>query len=175
MESINRKNYQHRNLSFPKWPKWESKPLWLNWENFSFSVAVLVMLLFTYTAISKALDYDKFVFQMRLVPAPLMHQLAPVIGWSLPVVEFIISVFLIIERFRKYALYAALLLMVAFEVYIILMLSSGLDLPCTCGGLISQMSWPVHLLFNGVIILLLALAVTFHNNKYENFYKDKNN
>lgn len=165
MESISRNNYQNRYLSFLKWPKWESKPLWLNWENFSFVVAVLVMLLFTYTAVSKALDYNKFVFQMRLVPVPLMHNLAPIIGWSLPIVELTISVFLLTERFRQHALKAALLLMVAFEVYIILMLASGLDLPCTCGGLISKMSWPVHLIFNGVIILLLALAVTFQDGK----------
>ena len=113
----------------------------------------LVILLFSYTALSKLLDLEKFVFQMRLAPFPLMYPMAPVLGWLVPAVELMIVTGLLVKRFRIRALYAAVLLLLLFEVYIMTMLASGLHLPCTCGGIISKMSWKQHLAFNALFML----------------------
>jgi len=126
---------------------------------------VLLCLLFVYTSASKFLDYDKFVFQMRLAPVPFMKILAPFLGWSLPIVEFILATALAVGMFipdiKIKALKASMFLLIAFEIYIAIMLLSGSHLPCTCGGIISTMGWKQHLLFNAFFILAAFLSIKY--------------
>ena len=116
------------------------------------TITTLFVLLFAYTATSKFLDYSLFVFQMRLAPLPMMILLAPILGWLMPFIELIIAVSLLFGRFRLNALYASVILLLIFDFYIVGMLLSHQHLPCTCGGIISMMSWKQHLIFNGVFI-----------------------
>jgi putative oxidoreductase len=131
---------------------------------------VLVMLLFLYTATSKILDFDKFVFQMRLAPILLIKPLAPILGWMVPTIELLIVVFLTIgffyPGFKKIGVYATVILLTTFEIYIITMLLSGSQLPCTCGGIISQMGWKQHLFFNAFFIIggIIEMKYSKKNN-----------
>ena len=120
----------------------------------------LLILLFTYTAVSKFLDHYRFVFQMRLAPLPLMKSLAPVLGWLMPAMESLTVLGLLIPVYRLKALYASVILLCSFEIYITGMLLSGLELPCTCGGIISRMSWGQHLVFNAVFIGIGFMAIS---------------
>jgi hypothetical protein len=126
-------------------------------------VSILLLLLFAYTATSKMLDYDKFVFQMKLAPLPLMQWAAPTLGWLMPLIELIIAGMLVIGLlhypYRLTGIYAALILLIVFEIYISFMLLSGKNLPCTCGGIISKMTWTQHLIFNGLFIIISTLAI----------------
>jgi len=126
---------------------------------------ILLCLLFVYTSASKFLDYDKFVFQMRLAPVPLMKIAAPVLGWLVPAIEFLIAVALAVGIFissvKIKALYVSVILLLAFEVYISIMLLSGSHLPCTCGGIISKMGWKQHLFFNAFFILTGFLSIRY--------------
>ncbi|MES2060462.1 MAG: MauE/DoxX family redox-associated membrane protein [Bacteroidota bacterium] len=126
---------------------------------------LLLCLLFVYTSASKFLDNDKFVFQMRLAPVPLMKIAAPVLGWLVPAVEFTLSIVLAVGMFvpsiKIKALKASAFLLVAFEIYIIIMLLSGSHLPCTCGGIISTMGWKQHLFFNAFFILAAYFSIKY--------------
>ena len=126
---------------------------------------ILLCLLFVYTSASKFLDYDKFVFQMRLAPVPLMEIVAPLLGWLIPSIEFAIAIALAVGMFissiKVKALYASLIMLLAFEVYISIMLLSGSHLPCTCGGIISKMGWKQHLFFNAFFILTGFLSIRY--------------
>jgi putative oxidoreductase len=119
----------------------------------------LIALLFAYTAVSKFLDYEKFVFQMKLAPLPLMKTMAPILGVLMPVTELIIAVMLLFNGYRVKMLYATIGLLIAFELYISGMILSGRHLPCTCGGIISKMGWGQHLLFNLLFILISMTAI----------------
>ena len=125
--------------------------------------SVLLILLFVYTSTSKFLDYDKFVFQMRLAPVPLMKILAPPLGWSVPTIEIIIAMALASGFFypaiQMKGIYASVILLSIFEIYIAIMLLSGSHLPCTCGGIISQMGWKQHLFFNVFFIIGGILSI----------------
>ncbi|MEO9172896.1 MAG: MauE/DoxX family redox-associated membrane protein [Mucilaginibacter sp.] len=126
---------------------------------------LLLCLLFVYTATSKFLDYDKFVFQMRLAPVPLMKPIAPVLGWLIPAVEFILAVALamgiFIPAIKIKAIQVSAFLLVGFEIYIAIMLLSGSRLPCTCGGIISTMGWKQHLFFNAFFIVTAILSIKY--------------
>ncbi|MDP9079028.1 MAG: hypothetical protein M3O71_16490 [Bacteroidota bacterium] len=128
-------------------------------------VPILLILLFVYTATSKFLDYNKFVFQMRLAPVPLMKILAPVLGYFVPTIEMIIAISLATGFFNSSmmlkGLYASVILLLIFEIYISIMLLSGSNLPCTCGGIISQMGWKQHLFFNSFFIIGGIVTIRF--------------
>ena len=121
--------------------------------------AALLLLLFSYAAISKLLDYHRFVFQMKLAPLPLMKMMAPLFGWLLPMMEGLVVFALFFTRYRLKGLYAAVTLLLVFEIYITGMLLSGLDLPCTCGGIISKLSWKQHLVFNALFIIIGIIPI----------------
>jgi len=127
-------------------------------------IAVLLVLLFSYTAASKLLEHARFLFQLRRSPLPQMVTFAELLSWSVPVLETAIAVILIVgiitARFLNKGLWISLILISSFEIYITAMFFSGKDLPCACGGIISLMSWKGHMIFNGLTIMLIALALT---------------
>lgn len=133
----------------------------LSANSLQLTAAVILIVLFGYTAISKILAYDKFVFQLRLVQMPIVALLAPVIGVLVPTVEMIIVWMLCKDNLRIKGLYASFLLLLVFEIYITIMLLSGEKLPCTCGGIISQMSWKTHLVFNAVFMIISILPTIY--------------
>lgn len=124
----------------------------------------LLVLLFSYTAFSKLLEHDKFIFQMNLSPFPLMPDFAVPLAWILPQVELVIVVLLLYPVYHRAGLIASIALLLVFEIYIAGMMFSGLKLPCTCGGIISKMSWGAHLAFNAFFILFACLE--YHLNIY---------
>lgn len=128
-------------------------------ENLINLIAAIFILLFSYTAVSKFQDYERFVFQMRLAPLPLMNTIAPVLGVITPILESIIVLLLLFRNTRALGIYSSLILMLLFEIYVGGMLATGKNLPCTCGGIISSMSWKVHFAFNALFILIGAFGV----------------
>jgi putative oxidoreductase len=127
--------------------------------NIGFTCSLLLIMLFTYTALSKLLEQDIFVFQMKLSPVKFMAQWAAILGWLVPLAELFIVGLLLIKDFRTTGLYLSFFLLLAFEIYISAMLLSGLSLPCTCGGVISRLGWKGHLLFNAAFMLVAALPI----------------
>jgi len=120
-------------------------------------IALLFVVLFLYTGISKLMDYDITKEQIALSPL-----LAPIASWTviaLPVTEIIVSVILFIPRTRIKGLYASLALMVAFTGYVVYILSYNDQLPCTCGGVLQSLSWKQHLLFNAAFIVLALTGI----------------
>jgi len=114
--------------------------------------AYLVLALLIYTAASKFFTIDSFA--STLARSPLIGSLNKVAAWSIPISEVIISLLLIVTRTRKWGLYAALILLIIFTIYLSYMVLSGSKLPCHCGGVVSTLSWRQHIWFNIVFILL---------------------
>lgn len=119
----------------------------------------LLILLFAYTAASKFIDYNTFVLQMQRAPLPAMKMVAPILGWLMPTIEMVIVIGLLITRFQLKALYASVILLALFEIYITGMLLSGQHLPCTCGGVVSRMTWKQHVVFNALFIFIGLMAI----------------
>jgi putative oxidoreductase len=139
--------------------------------------AAFLVLLFTYTAASKFTDYHKFVYQMQRSPIALIHLSAPVLGVAVPVVESLIIIGLLLARARQLSLYASIALLSIFEIYITAMVLSGQHLPCSCGGVISALSWKAHILFNAIWIVIAAAGIYFgskSNAPINKFLKIKN-
>jgi hypothetical protein len=129
-------------------------------------VGGLFILLFTYTATDKLLHNARFYNVLK--KAPLIRGQASVISISVPLVEIIIVALLFIPKTRILGLFGSLLLMSAFTAYIAIMLFFSPHLPCSCGGVVSQLGWNEHLIFNSLFIGLAALAIWLSRSRPKN-------
>jgi uncharacterized membrane protein YphA (DoxX/SURF4 family) len=148
MKMINTHKYFTMNLTL------KNNPL------FSDVISGLFILLFSYAAISKLSDFQRF--QVELGKSPLLAPFVNWIIWLIPTFEILIAVFLVVKKLQLAALYAAFSLMVIFTAYIITILNFSEYIPCSCGGLLQHMSWQQHLIFNLVFIGLGCLGVLFY-------------
>lgn len=109
-----------------------------------------LIFLFVYAALSKLTDYDLFVTQIG--QSPILTTFASLLAWIVPIAELIISTLLVFERTRLAGLYSSFTILTIFTVYIFLASRFSEVVPCSCGGVLSQLSWSEHLLFNLVFL-----------------------
>ena len=119
--------------------------------------AGLLMLLFFYTALSKVLDFKRFRFTLRT--SPLIASSANILTWAIPITELVVCVLLFIPYLRLKGFYFSTLLMFLFTAYVGYMLLFSSRLPCSCGGVISEMGWNAHLWFNLAFTILAASSI----------------
>ncbi|WP_110056693.1 MauE/DoxX family redox-associated membrane protein [Chitinophaga sp. S165] len=124
-------------------------------EQIVFVIAVLLQVLFFYAAVSKVSDMEKF--RTEIGQSPLLTYFVPVIAIGVPVFEIAIVGLLYFERTRLLGLYLSLFLMAAFTAYVIAIMRFASHVPCSCGGILSNMNWKQHLGFN-IAFTGLALA-----------------
>src|SRR5882757_5894286 len=123
-------------------------------------ISILFMILFLYTGISKLIEYS--VFREQIAESPILAPLASFIAWSLPLIEFSVVVLLFVAKWRMKGLYASLILMILFTGYVIALVSFSDRLPCSCGGVLEQLSWRQHIVFNSVFTGLALWAILLH-------------
>ena len=154
---------QNRNILFT----------WMSKSTIVEIISILFVILFLYTGISKLMEYG--VFKEQIAESPILQPIAPFIAWALPLTEFLVSLLLIIPRWRLKGLYASLLLMIAFTLYIGAVMTFNKELPCSCGGIISLLSWNGHLVFNSVFIFLGYAGVRLEKRIRQSIKTDWNN
>lgn len=130
--------------------------------NAIYTVAILYILLFTYAAVSKLLDFQNF--QVELGQSPLLTIFADALAYFIPTIEIIISIFLMMPKYRITAIYASCFLMFLFTVYIFLILNFTSYVPCSCGGVLENLGWHEHLIFNSAFVILGLLAIVLYSS-----------
>jgi len=121
------------------------------------AVSYLYILLFVYAAISKLLEFEDF--RVQLAQSPLLSAYAGFIAPFVISVELLLVLLLCFKATRLIGLYASFYLMIAFTVYIYLILNYSDFIPCSCGGIIEKLGWTEHMIFNIAFALLALLAV----------------
>jgi hypothetical protein len=117
--------------------------------------ALLLALLFTYTAVNKV--YDWYGTQKSLYNQVFPNWVAETLLYSLPIIEIFIVITLMIRGYRRLGFILSIILMTVFSFYIFLVLMGVFSMvPCSCGGVIDAMGWEEHLVFN---LVFLGMAV----------------
>ncbi|TAN15978.1 MAG: hypothetical protein EPN37_08785 [Chitinophagaceae bacterium] len=119
------------------------------------AVAAATIVLYVYAAMSKLMAYPLFTAQLTM--HPLLKPFAGWLAWGVPAAELLIAALLVIPFTRLIGLYGSAILLFMFTVYLTVMILTDSHLPCTCGGLISSLTWRQHIVFN---LVFLGLAVT---------------
>lgn len=120
-------------------------------------ISLLYVLLFIYAATSKILDFENF--RVQLGQSPLLSAYAGFVAVAVPLLELVICCLLLIPKQRVLGLFSAYAMMVMFTAYIYIILNFSSFVPCSCGGILEQMSWNQHMIFNIAFIILSVIAV----------------
>lgn len=127
-------------------------------------IAFLLMLLFLYASVSKWLTFTTFTNDINNQPFP--NWLTPWITWTLPPLEVLITLALMFDRTRTAGLYASLILMTAFSMYTAAVLLRFFDyVPCSCGGIIRNLSWTQHLFLNLFFVAISIVGILLRRNE----------
>jgi uncharacterized membrane protein YphA (DoxX/SURF4 family) len=119
------------------------------------AIVILLILLFTYAASSKIMDFSRF--EATIGKSPLITEYSMQLAILVPAFEIIISLMLLIPTLKLIGLYLSFGLMLLFTLYISFLLVYSPYVPCSCGGILNDMGWTEHLIFN---ILFTAIAFT---------------
>lgn len=127
----------------------------------------LLIILWIYAAGSKLLEYNSFKHQLTLQHFPGSTE--STMSWLLPAIEILAATLLTIPRTIHYGLYLSAILMTIFTLYIAFILT-GINnkAPCSCGGVLSMLSWKSHLVFNLTFLSINAWTIqVFHQKRKE--------
>jgi uncharacterized membrane protein YphA (DoxX/SURF4 family) len=120
-------------------------------------ISFSLIFLFMYAAISKLIDYDKFIVQLSQSPILTGH--AKIFSIAVPAMEIAICALLAVHRTRQVALYMSFTLMVMFTSYIVLITKYSDYTPCSCGGILDSLDWTEHLIFNIFFCVLTLIGI----------------
>ncbi|HEX5154289.1 MAG TPA: MauE/DoxX family redox-associated membrane protein [Parafilimonas sp.] len=136
------------------------------------AIQFLLILLLAYAAFSKLADHT--VFKSQFIYFPVIGAYSTFFSWFIPSVELIIVILLFIPKYRVAGFYSAAILLAAFSLFLTGMLAFSEKHPCPCGGLLSRLSWPQHLLLNLLFLVLALAAIHFSktNEKSCSSHKD---
>lgn len=126
----------------------------------------VLVFLFTYTAISKLIGHVSFL--SSILQSPLIRYQATWLSWLIPVIELLIVAMLLFDKYKNRGLQFSLVLMTIFTLYIAYMVLFVPHLPCSCGGILQQLSWSNHILLNSAFIILI-IASLLSNTKHKLF------
>lgn len=123
-------------------------------------ISILYVVVFAFTGLTKLMEGDRFFNNLNNSPIlPDMVWLSYIISWVVPTLEIVIALLIAIPRTRLKGLYSALGLMIAFTIYVTVIVFISPYAPCSCGGIITLLSWPQHLIFNVGLIILALVAI----------------
>jgi len=129
-------------------------------------ISALFIILFAYAALSKILDFEKF--QVELGKSPILSAFSSILAFFVPGFELLVALLLILKRCQYWALYVSFGLMIVFSAYIIIILNFSYYIPCTCGGVLENMTWDQHLVFNIGFAVLGAMGVLIYPQNVKN-------
>lgn len=120
-------------------------------------IAAVFILLFAYTAINKLIYLKHFVFYLRKFS---LFRIAPYfLAWSVVLSESLIVFLLVYPPLRKWGFVASFVLMLSFTFFIGYMIFSSEKLPCSCGGVLKQLSWKSHFALNIFLTMMAAVGI----------------
>lgn len=118
----------------------------------------LLVLLFVYAALSKYFPLSQFIHDMK--NQPFARWFVDLLIWGLPPFELLISIALIVKRTRTIGLWLSFFLMLGFTGYTAAILAGYYQrIPCSCGGVIRELSWTWHLVLNSAFTAISVIGI----------------
>jgi putative oxidoreductase len=127
----------------------------------------LLALLFFYTALSKIIDFKRFVWEIG--NQPFEHWLRPILIYGLPTIELIVVYLLLNLKTRQQGFYLSSVLMFIFTIYVAMVTVNYYNrVPCSCAGVFHAMSWQQHLIFNIFFTIVAIIGIVLNSSKSKN-------
>lgn len=115
---------------------------------------VFFVVLFTYTLITKFIDFDNFKAQLQ--HAPMLAPIGLLTAYTVLILLFLTILLLCISRTIDMGLCLTLILLTLFTLYNAVLLIFFEKRPCSCIGFYEKWSWKVNLGVNiGLLVIVL--------------------
>jgi hypothetical protein len=133
----------------------------INWLGLVYEFALsLLILLWSYASLSKLVNFDLSLSQMKNQIFPIW--LSEILSYVIPLTELAVAVLLIFKKTQKTAFLLSTFLLITFTIYIIMILLNFFGrIPCSCGGIISSLTWSQHFLFNSSFLGLSLFGIVY--------------
>ncbi|UJP64879.1 MauE/DoxX family redox-associated membrane protein [Mongoliitalea daihaiensis] len=123
----------------------------------------LLILMWTYTGVSKLIDFGGF--RGAILNQPFPNAIGEYMSILIPVVEIGLALLLIGERTRTLGMIGSIALMSAFTTYVGLVWVGAFErVPCGCAGIIEQLGWKLHFILNIGLLLLSITGILIRTN-----------
>lgn len=123
-------------------------------------ISCMLILLWVYAATSKLINFERSKWEM--LNQPLAPPVEEILVWVVPLTELVTAALLVFEKTRLKGIITSAFLLLSFSIYITLIkLNYFWFIPCSCGGVLRNLSWTQHLLFN-LFFLTLSLTALIH-------------
>lgn len=119
---------------------------------------LLLCCTFLYAAMIKGVAFTRFASEMKKSPILEPYD-TTMIAASVLLFEITAAVLLGFQKTMKTGLYLSFFIMLLFSGYLYILYTRYPNAPCSCGGILGTMPYPVHITFNIVLTLLAALAI----------------
>lgn len=121
-------------------------------------ISLSLIILWSYAAFSKFADMERSHSEMLNQVFPAL--MANVLYWLIPTIEVGLCVLLVFTKTRLMGLYGSLILISSFTLYIAIVMTGAFGrVPCSCGGVLRNIPYGTHLLFNLFFVVLGLLGI----------------
>lgn len=130
-----------------------------------YHICIIMLLILWIPALTeKVLNFNRFKSDM--LSQPFDDTLAPLVFYSIPLLEGGVILLLIKPAYQRLGLILSSISLLIFTVYV----SSAIlglweRIPCGCGMIISGMSWHQHFFLNVFFLLISILGLYLHKNQ----------
>ncbi len=117
----------------------------------------ILILLFTYTALDKLLNYELTQTQMNQQLLPIF--IKPYLATGVPLAELACIALLLFKKTKWIGLIASATLLLSFTIYVAYVYIGDFEfIPCSCAGIFRNISWVHHLYINITLTIMTAIA-----------------
>lgn len=127
---------------------------------------ISIITLMAYSAIVKLIDNGKF--QLELLQSPLLPEgVTSFLSVTIPSLEILVVIFLFATKpiLQRFGFLLSFFLMLSFTLYLLVLSTKYVNVPCSCGGILGGMSYPMHIAFNIVFTLIALLGIYSYKNE----------
>lgn len=140
-------------------------------------LAAAIAVMFFYAAFSKLIDYE--ASKRAMLNQVFPKSIGEIFTWLIPAIEIVLVFLLVYIPTRLKALWASLVLLSLFTLYIAIVMTGVFGrVPCSCGGILKNMKYGTHILFNLFFMFLAFIGIWLEtgwklNNSMFHFKKRK--
>ncbi len=126
-------------------------------------IVYAIIFLFAFSFISKLLTYNDFTTQLqRSLPLLKLNFDANYPSIAYLAMNFLVVLFLTFPESHRVGLLMSLFCLAIASSYILAMMFIAEYLPCRCLGILPNIGWVGHLVFNAILLILIILPLLFN-------------
>ncbi len=128
-------------------------------------ISFYFIFLFVYTGFSKLMDTKSLFTALRNAPLFLTTTFAAFLSWVVAIAEILLAIMVGFKKTSYYGWLGVIMLLTIFTIYTAWIVFVSHFEPCTCGGLMTLLSWKQHLIFNISSLGTAFWAYRLHTKK----------